>query len=231
MPRSQRATPAGARPLNRTAIPRRLPPVERTNEQWVQDLRSSGRAHDEALAELRSTLLAGLRRALSGSGRRLFSAHGEDIVQEALLRILANLDTFRGLSRFTTWAQKIAVRGALTELRRRRWKNVSLDAMVEAGGAGLAMKSPAGGPAGQAELHAMMDLVFTMMKQELSQKQYTAIMAVAIRKVPLEEVASRMGTNRNALYKLIHDARLKLKTRLEREGVTLEQIMADAESG
>ncbi len=33
----------------------------------------------------------------------------EDFVQEALLKILDNLASFRGDSKFTTWAQKIAV--------------------------------------------------------------------------------------------------------------------------
>jgi hypothetical protein len=35
-----------------------------------------------------------------------------------------------------------------------------------------------------------------------------------------------MGMNRNALYKLIHDARLRLKRRLEADGLTIQQLLA-----
>lgn len=53
----------------------------------------------------------------------------EDFAHDALLKIIAALDTFRGESHFTTWAHKIAVRVALTELRR-RWRDVSLGEMT-----------------------------------------------------------------------------------------------------
>jgi RNA polymerase sigma-70 factor (ECF subfamily) len=53
-------------------------------------------------------------------------ANAEDFAQEALIKITANLDSFRGESRFTTWAQKIAINVALAELKRRRWRDVSL---------------------------------------------------------------------------------------------------------
>ena len=43
--------------------------------------------------------------------------------------------------------------------------------------------------------------------------------------VPLEVVAERMGTNRNALYKLLHDARRKLRTQLEAQGLSLDYVM------
>nr|NIR65563.1 hypothetical protein [candidate division Zixibacteria bacterium]NIS47252.1 hypothetical protein [candidate division Zixibacteria bacterium]NIU15389.1 hypothetical protein [candidate division Zixibacteria bacterium]NIV07458.1 hypothetical protein [candidate division Zixibacteria bacterium]NIW46646.1 hypothetical protein [Gammaproteobacteria bacterium] len=60
--------------------------------------------------------------------------------------------------------------------------------------------------------------------EELTAKQRKAMVAIAIKNVPLEEVARRMGTNRNALYKLMHDSRRRLKHRLEREGLTTQAI-------
>ncbi len=51
-------------------------------------------------------------------------------------------------------------------------------------------------------------------------------MAVAMQGFPLEEAARRMGTNRNALYKMMHDARLRLKKRLEKEGFTPQEVLS-----
>ncbi|MCL4825239.1 MAG: hypothetical protein KJZ57_13575, partial [Anaerolineales bacterium] len=55
----------------------------------------------------------------------------EEVTQEALLRILDRLHTFEGRSQFTTWAHKIAIRIALSELRRKRWRDSSLDELVD----------------------------------------------------------------------------------------------------
>ena len=79
----------------------------------------------------RDYLKRGLRYALSSrvDPNRL-DALIEDSTQDALLRILDKMDTFRGESRFTTWATKVAVRLALTELRRKRWENVALEDLV-----------------------------------------------------------------------------------------------------
>jgi RNA polymerase sigma-70 factor (ECF subfamily) len=65
-----------------------------------------------------------------------------------------------------------------------------------------------------------------IMMEELTEKQRTAISAVAFGGMPLEEVARRLDTNRNALYKLIHDGRLRLKRRLAREGMSPQDILA-----
>ena len=96
---------------------------ERTNEQWLADLR--GPNPDEALADLYDLLVRGLRAAFGGYGGGLEANFG-DFAQEALIKITGSLDSFRGESRFTTWAQKIAMNVALTELKRRRWHDVSL---------------------------------------------------------------------------------------------------------
>src|ERR671927_1748474 len=100
---------------------------ERTNEQWLMELR--GANPDEALADLYELLVRGLRAALGSYGTGV-DANVEDFAQEALIKITGNLDSFRGESRFTTWAQKIAMNVALTELKRRRWRDVLLQDLV-----------------------------------------------------------------------------------------------------
>jgi RNA polymerase sigma-70 factor (ECF subfamily) len=96
---------------------------ERTNEQWLADLR--GPNPGKALADLYDLLIRGLGAALGSYGGGV-EANVGDFAQEALIKITGNLDSFRGKSRFTTWAQKIAVNVALTELKRRRRRDVSL---------------------------------------------------------------------------------------------------------
>jgi RNA polymerase sigma-70 factor (ECF subfamily) len=83
-----------------------------------------------ALADLRLVLLRGLRAALGGRTSGVVGLSVEDCVQEALIKILDNLDSFRGESRFTVWAQKIAVRVAFAEMRRRKWRDVSLEEAI-----------------------------------------------------------------------------------------------------
>src|SRR5215203_6987166 len=101
---------------------------ERTNEQWLAELR--GPNPDEALADLYDLLVRGLRVGLGSYGGGV-DANAEDFVQEALIKITGNLDSFRGESRFTTWAKKIAMNVALTELKRGRWRDVSLQDLLD----------------------------------------------------------------------------------------------------
>jgi len=191
-------------------------------------LKSPGSERDRALAELRVLLVRGLNYALRGWRRtagRDFEALSEDFCQEALLRILDNLDSFEGRSRFTTWAHKIAVRVALTELRRKRWQDVSLDKLVADEGAASMMSSAEAGPETEAERTDMLAWMKRIMAEELTDKQRKAIAAIAFGGMPLEEVARRMDTNRNALYKVIHDGRVRLKRRLAREGMNPQDIL------
>lgn len=203
----------------------------RTNEQWLSDLSAPGPSRELALEELRALIASGLHYALTNwlsPDNPQFSTLTEEVTQETLLRVLGHLDTFEGRSQFTTWAHKIAVRVALTELRRRRWQDVSLEGMEreESETTPSFMADPAPGPEAMAERGMMVGHVLQIMRQELSQKQLMAMTAVAVNGVPLEEVARRMGTERNALYKLLHDARLRLKKRMEREGMSVVEMLS-----
>ena len=106
----------------------------RTNEAWLADLRASGAAHEEAIHDLREVIQKGLPYALTrwlSSDSPLFEPLVEEVTQETLLRVLDQLNTFEGRSLFTTWVHKIAIRLALTELRRKRWRDSSLDELTE----------------------------------------------------------------------------------------------------
>ncbi len=221
-------SPRPLKPID--AVP--VPPPGRTNAEWLHALRTNGAERDAALVDLRYELVRGLSRGLVGwvaTEGPDFGALAEDFADEAIMRILGHLDEFEGRSRFTTWAYKIAIRVALTELRRRRWKDVSLDRLLE-GEPGVQaprqFSDPASGPETKAERVELLHRVERLIAQELTHKQATALVAVTIRGMPLEEVAGRMGMKRNALYKLLHDARLRLQKALAREGLTPAEILS-----
>ena len=210
-----------------------MPPMtRRTNEQWLTDLREGGSQREAALADLRADIVYGLPYALAGwlsPDDPHFTALAEEVAQETLMRALNHLNSFEGRSQFTTWVHKIAVRVALTELRRRHWKDVSLDSLLESEEGehtprNMADRGP--GPESTAEQADLMAHLQRMMAEELTAKQLRAMTAVGVRGMPLEEAARRMGMTRNALYKLLHDARLRLKRRLAREGLSAAELLA-----
>lgn len=203
--------------------------ADRTNEEWLAELRSPGPEREEALADLRALLVRGLRYGLADRSS-VTDVDVEDFAQEALLKIAASLDTFRGESRFTTWAQKIAIRVAFTELRRARWKDTSLQGIIEQYDEGdftpAILTDTSASPEQQATQHMVLELVQRLIEQELTERQRQAMTAVILGGMNLEEVARRMGTSRNALYKLLHDARQRLKQRIIAHGVSPQEALA-----
>lgn len=201
---------------------------KRSNEDWLNDLNSNDQS--DALEDLRVILIKGLRYALSGRFvNDNLEALIEDFVQEALIRILNNLSTFRGESKFTTWAQKITIRVAYSELRRQRWKDISLEDLLPEDSVDftptvLADKGP--NPEQRTSQQMMLEIAHRLVNEELTEKQRMAMHAIMAGDMPMEEVARKMGTNRNALYKLIHDARKRLQTKLLEEGLTPQELLS-----
>ena len=211
--------------------------TDRTNEQWLADLTGAPDVQAAALTDLRERLQRGIfyylsreRSDLSGLSGAEITHMAEDLAQDATLRVMENLDSFRGDSQFTTWATRIAVRVAISDLRRARYKDYSLDDLT-ADGDLLPVASTAlmgdmpVGPERSAERSEVFERVNAALQDALTERQYQALMAVAVNGVPLEIVAERMGTHRNALYKLLHDARRKLRTYLETQGISPEYVM------
>jgi RNA polymerase sigma-70 factor (ECF subfamily) len=186
---------------------------------------------DGALANLYNLLVRRLGPALGGYGGGVEANFG-DFAQEALIKITGNLDSFRGESRFTTWAQKIAINVALTELKRRRWRDVSLQdlfAQREAADRGPADTQLT--PEDLAFQNTVLGELRRIVDEELTDRQREAVVAVLLEGMPVSEVARRMGTNQNALYKLLHDARRKLKREMEAAGLSPQEVLAAFEEG
>jgi RNA polymerase sigma factor (sigma-70 family) len=211
--------------------------TSRSNDEWLADLRNTGEARESALADLRALILRGLPFALQGKlspDNPAFDALAEDVAQETLLKVMTHLDSFEGRSLFTTWVQKIAVREALGELRRRRWRDVPLPEMTTADDDTAPMHEMAADqptPESQAERKDLLRRVSRIVTEELTDKQRQAVDLLAVQGLPIETVASRMQVKPNALYKLMFDARVRIKSRLEREGLTPAQILSVFEGG
>jgi RNA polymerase sigma-70 factor, ECF subfamily len=210
--------------------------TDRDNTAWLQALKEPGLVREAALSDLRTLILKnlvfGLNRWISVNDPR-YEALVEEVTQETLLRVLDHLDDFEDRSRFTTWVYKIAIRVALSELRRKHWENVSLDQIIEneeLPSTPRLVSDPAPGPEAHSERAGIMAFVQRIMDEELSEKQRQAMFAVAVKGMPIEEAARRLGTNRNALYKLLHDARLRIKNRLAHEDLTPADILMVFES-
>lgn len=206
--------------------------AKRTNEQWLTELADPGQARETALADLHQILLAGLRRGLLGqinTNAPEFETQAEDFVQEASLKILDKLDTFAGRSQFTTWAHKIAVSVALTELRRKRWQDNSLDGMLTTDEGDytpkfIADKAPQ--PEKVTEQTEMLAHVQKLIDESLTDRQKMVLETAVIQGKSTNQVATIMDMKPNAVYKLLHDARVRLKKELENQGLTTTDVLS-----
>ncbi|GAP09726.1 RNA polymerase sigma factor, sigma-70 family [Bellilinea caldifistulae] len=207
----------------------------RTNQEWLANLRASGEIQATAIQDLseiiRKGLLSGLSRYLANDPARIESLI-EEVTQEAVLRVLKYLDTFEGRSQFTTWVYKIAIRLAFSELRKGQWKNVSLEENLEPDDGEIRSVSPkelaepSFSPEVVTEQREVIRFLWQIVHQGLTRHQRQAFVAVIIRGIPMEVVAEKMGMQRNALYKLLHDARKHLKQHLLDAGYSVEEIFS-----
>jgi RNA polymerase sigma-70 factor (ECF subfamily) len=206
----------------------------RTNEQWLADLSAGGHRQAGAIADLQTRLERGLRaylhnrRDLAGRSVDDLAAMAQDYAQEAILTLRAQLHTFRGESRFTTWAAKLAVNTAISDLRRKRWSDWSLEGLIEKAGSNIpAMTDSAAiDPETQTLRNEIMDILSDVIEHELTAHQRTILLAIQVDEVPAEVVAERLGARRNAVYKALHDARRKLRARIEARGLSIDEVMA-----
>jgi RNA polymerase sigma factor (sigma-70 family) len=186
-------------------------------------LRCTGEVQSEAISELRSLLLRGLSKSLNHRYGQPFFA--EDIVQEALLKILESLDRFEGRSKFKTWAMTIATRVGISALRRKHHDSLSLEGSSEDGIHPIDVAAPSDDREQDEGLQTVLHILQRLIESELTDKQRIALRA-SLAGDSTDGIALLMGTNRNAVYKLIHDARMKLKDGFTRTGITSEDVAA-----
>lgn len=210
----------------------------RTNEEWLHDLQASGATQEAALADLRNLLLRAVLFFFSrnlgdfgGLARSEVLQLAEDCAQDALIAILRRLSDFRGDSKFTTWAYKFAINIALMTARRERWKGVSLDQLSFSHNSTLfewTMQDKSSGlvPDRSAMQGEISEIIREVIEHDLTDKQRHVLILMVFNEIPMDEVVQRLGTNRNAIYKMLHDARRKLKSGLEARGFEVHETLA-----
>lgn len=186
------------------------------DDDWISRLSGQGRAYDEAVAQLHELLLRAARSqvgrmretAVIGAVRREEIVHSA--ADEATMSVLSKLDTFEGRSAFTTWAYKFGILQAATEVRRAAWRDreINLDDVPEQ------QQKTSPSPETYAEGHDLAQAVRDGLRDALTPHQRRVAVAVLIDDVPIDVLAERLGVNRNALYKTLHEARQRLRAHL-----------------
>jgi RNA polymerase sigma-70 factor (ECF subfamily) len=208
-------------------MPESLPSVERRGPDaeslgWVEALSGAGRRHEEAVVALHALLVRAARFEVvrRGGGR---SGGLDDLAtqaaDDALMAILRKLPTYRGDSRFTTWAYKFALLEAAVKMRTRAWQGREVPLEAD-GWARLADHRSS--PDLDAESAELIAAIRDGIAEGLTPHQRTVLVALTLNDVPIDVLAERLGTTRGALYKTLHDARRKLRARLGRSGLALD---------
>jgi RNA polymerase sigma-70 factor, ECF subfamily len=194
--------------------------AEETRALSIDALRA-GRG--DAMDELHALLLRAARFELHRR-RRLPYDEAEDLAaqaaNDAMVALLRKLDTFRGQSRFETWAYKFALLEAAAKVRRRAWHGREIPLEADAW-AQLVDDRPAS-PDDRAEACELIEAVRDAIAEVLTPHQRAVLVALTLNDVPIDVLAERRGTTRGALYKTLHDARQKLRTRLAKDGLAIE---------
>jgi RNA polymerase sigma-70 factor (ECF subfamily) len=201
--------------------------LDHESAAWVRRLSAQGRERESAVEDLHALLL---RAAHFEMGRRelpasvVGSAGLDDLAvqaaDDALIAILPKLHTYRGKSRFTTWAYKFALLEAAVKVRRRPWHGRELP--LEADDWVGLLDDGRASPAGQAEASELIHAVRDAIAEALTPHQRTVLVAITLNDVPIDVLAARRNTTRGALYKTLHDARRKLRERLAEDGLAVD---------
>jgi RNA polymerase sigma-70 factor, ECF subfamily len=214
---------AQSMPPSRPSPPGR--PLDAESRNWLAALGSDGHVRDEAIAQLHALLLRAARFEVARRRRTAPQWEGDDLddialqsADDALVAVLAKLGEFRGHSRFTTWAFKFALLEAAVKMRRRPWQGRELPLEPERW---PHIPDHSASPVADAEESELLAAVRQAIDHELTPHQREVLVAVALNGVPIDVLAERLGTTRGALYKTIHDARRKLRRRLDADGHAL----------
>lgn len=194
--------------------------LDEESAAWLRALRSSGPAYEEAIRRLHDLLLAAARREVYRRRSSVPAGDHADLAQQsandATVAVLASLSSFRGASRFTTWAYKFAVLQAAVAVRRLAWRDreVSSDPLTWDLPADVSTNSPSA----LAEARGVADALRDAVDDVLTAHQREVLLAIAVHGVPIDVLAERLATSRGALYKTLHDARARLRRRLAQQG-------------
>ena len=189
------------------------------NEEWIARLSVAGPVREETVARLHDLMLRAASHQVSrmpdaaglGTSRRAEIVHAA--ADEATVSVLARLQTFEGRSRFTTWAYKFGILHAGVEVRRSAWsgREIDLGSIPEPRATGVT-------PETYVEVRDLTEAVRRGIDLALTPHQRRVAIALLVDEVPIDVLAERLATTRNALYKTLHDARKRLRGFLSEDG-------------
>jgi RNA polymerase sigma-70 factor (ECF subfamily) len=208
------------------AAARRRAPVDLASRRWVEDLDPDHPRHEQAVARLHDLLrraalheLHRRRAQLPGLAGPEFDDLAQQCADDALVNILARIDDFKGLSRFTTWAYKFAIFEVSSKLARHAWQrhppsreDLELAELPDT----LAAR-----PGEQAERREQLVVLKKAIDDDLTPRQREVFVAIALNDVPIDVLSLELNSNRNALYKNLFDARRSLRDSLAAAGYPL----------
>jgi RNA polymerase sigma-70 factor (ECF subfamily) len=200
--------------------------LDEASRRWLAELRGDGADHDAAVSRLHALLLRAARFEVGRRRPTLPHLRGDDLddialeaADDATISVLARLDDFRGLSRFTTWAYKFALLEAAVKLRKRAWQGREVPLEPESW---TLLASGGLEPDAEVEQGELLSTLRAAIDQVLTAHQRRVLVALAVNGAPIDVLAERLGTTRGALYKTLHDARRKLRTHLAERGLSLD---------
>lgn len=196
--------------------------VAQENRRWLEGLAPTSPTREAECGRLYALMLRVargevLRRAPS---LRMFGPELEDIAHQAaadaLMSVSSRLHRFRGESRFTTWASKFVIFDVASKMSRHHWRHFDV-AFDQEDWARLASRSDVA-PEETAEVREFVRTIETAVEQGLTERQRLVFLAVVMHGTPIAALAERLGTTHNALYKVLFDARKKLRAALAEAG-------------
>jgi RNA polymerase sigma-70 factor, ECF subfamily len=206
------------------SVPEPAGAIDRENSEWLGSLAATGRERELAVARLHALALAAARRearrrAVSSpvSGVELADL-AQQAADDALVAILAKLTDFRGESRFTTWAYKFVVLEVASKMTHHAWRTNPLAGAVpdwEAFPDRFGFT-----PQEAMEQRELLSLIRAAVETTLTEHQRTVFVAIVLNGVPLDVLTGELGSSRNALYKVVFDARRKVRDYLVANGYT-----------
>ena len=199
-------------------------PLDAESRDWIRSLSGFGADRDDAVARLHALLVRAARFEIDRRAYGQSAVEKDDLANQAaddaLVALLGKLSTYRGDSRFTTWAYKFALLEAGVKLRRRVWQGREIPLEADA----LERPGDTASPAADVEARELLGAVRDAIASELTEHQRRVLVAVTINDVPIDVLADRLGTTRGALYKTLHDARRKLRAHLGAAGFALDSF-------
>jgi RNA polymerase sigma-70 factor, ECF subfamily len=191
--------------------------------EWLRALEGTGADSEAACLRLHAMLLRIARHEVRRRGVHLQIAGPEldDVAHQAaadaMVAILAKAGQFRGESRFSTWAYKFVIFEVSTKIGRHFWRNRTVT-MDEEDWSRLPDRFGLD-PVYEAEWRDLVAALHQAVDEDLTDRQRQVFVAIVLNGVSLDALVAELGSNRNAIYKMMFDARRKLRAALVAKGV------------